>query len=67
MIAGTLTYCRLLVHDPPKNGYQLVFYSYLQKDSYFIPDDKVPQPLVKHLSSVDVSGKYEDPEGIQAA
>ena len=67
MIAGTLTYCRLLVDDPPKNGYQLVFYSYLQKDSYFIPDDKVPQPLVKHLSSVDVSGKYEDPEGIQAA
>ena len=40
---------------------------YLQKNIDCIPDDKVPQPLVKHLSSVDVSGKYDDPEGKQAA
>ena len=32
-----------------------------------IPDDKLPQPLVKHLSSVDVAGKYDDSEGKQAA
>ena len=51
----------------------MIFGSVPQEDTIYnlfyiipIPDDKVPQPLVKHLSSVDVAGKY-DAEGKQAA
>ena len=31
------------------------------------PGDKVPQPLVKHLSSVESAGKYDAEEGKHAA
>ena len=52
----------------------MIFGSVPQEDTIYnlfyiipIPDDKVPQPLVKHLSSVESAGKYDAEEGKHAA